>query len=114
MFMWDYNLSVPNSIVPERTQFGEDAIFLPKGHDLMTYNLSIFDKWGNLVFETTALIDGAPSEAWNGRLNNQGEVLPMGAYVWKIEATFNDGHVWQGNSYSGEKPKRYGTLMLIR
>ena len=114
IFMWDYNLSVPNSIVPERIQFGEDALFLPKGHDLMTYNLSIFDKWGSLVFETTALNDGAPVEAWNGRLNNQGEILPMGAYVWKIEASFNDGHVWQGNSYSGEKPKRYGTLMLIR
>lgn len=114
IFMWDYNLSVPNSIVPERTQFGEDALFLPKGHDLMNYTLSIFDKWGNLVFESTALNDGAPAESWNGRLNNQGEVLPMGAYVWKIEATFNDGHVWQGNSFSGEKPKRYGTLMLIR
>ena len=114
IFLWDYNLSVPNSIVPERTQFGEDALFLPKGHDLMDYTLSIFDKWGNLVFESSELQDGAPAEAWNGSLNNQGEILPMGAYVWKIEATFNDGHVWQGNSYSGEKPKRYGTLMLIR
>ena len=114
IFMWDYNLSVPNSIVPERTQFGEDALFLPKGHDLMNYTLSIFDKWGNRVFESTELNNGAPVEAWNGRLNNQGEILPMGAYVWKIEATFNDGHVWQGNSYSGENLKRYGTLMLIR
>jgi len=114
IFMWDYNLSVPNSMVPERAQYGEDALFLPKGHDLLTYRLSIFDKWGNLVFESYKLEDGAPVEAWNGRLKNEGPILPMGAYVWKIEATFNDGHVWQGNSLTGERAKRYGTLMLIR
>jgi streptogramin lyase len=107
-------LDVPNALAPDINYAGEDAVFLPKGHSLMEYELTIFDKWGNIVFTTTALdANGIPSEAWNGRLNNIGNPLPMGAYVWKIVAVFDDGTSWLTERTKIGK-RDYGTVTLIR
>ena len=114
LWLWPAQLDVPNALAPDITYAGEDAVFLPKGHSLMEYELMIFDKWGNVVFVTTALdANGIPSEAWNGRLNNTGDPLPMGAYVWKIRAVFDDGTNWlTERSKIGKRD--YGTVTLIR
>jgi PKD repeat protein len=114
LWLWPAQLDVPNALAPDITYAGEDAVFLPKGHSLMEYELMIFDKWGNVVFVTTALdANGIPSEAWNGRLNNTGDPLPMGAYVWKIRAVFDDGPNWlTERSKIGKRD--YGTVTLIR
>ena len=114
LWLWPAQLDVPNALAPDITYAGEDAVFLPKGHSLMEYELMIFDKWGNVVFTTTALdANGIPSEAWNGRLNNTGDPLPMGAYVWKIRAVFDDGTNWlTERSKIGKRD--YGTVTLIR
>ena len=42
------------------------------------YNLSVWDRWGQKVFET-----GDPDEGWNGRKDNTGTLLPQGVYVYK-------------------------------
>jgi PKD repeat protein len=114
LWLWPAQLDVPNALAPDITYAGEDAVFLPKGHSLMEYELTIFDKWGNIVFTTTALdANGIPSEAWNGRLNNIGNPLPMGAYVWKIVAVFDDGTSWLTERTKIGK-RDYGTVTLIR
>ena len=43
-------------------------------------NLQIFNKWGNLVFETNDL-----DFQWDGTYQNNGEVCPQGAYVISYE-----------------------------
>jgi PKD repeat protein len=114
LWLWPAQLDVPNALAPDINYAGEDAVFLPKGHSLMEYELTIFDKWGNIVFTTTALdANGIPSEAWNGRLNNIGNPLPMGAYVWKIVAVFDDGTSWLTERTKIGK-RDYGTVTLIR
>jgi len=114
LWLWPAQLDVPNALAPDITYAGEDAVFLPKGHSLMEYELMIFDKWGNVVFTSTALdASGIPSEAWNGRLNNTGDPLPMGAYVWKIRAVFDDGTNWLTERNKIGK-RDYGTVTLIR
>ena len=120
-----YNgLYVPNSLAPgSGSAYDEWTYFLPKGKSLIQYSLTIFDKFGNMVFKTSKLdVSGSPLEAWDGTRN--GIPLPQGTYVWKIRAVFSDGSVWPGIGYSGnpddpynsqkDKGKTSGALYLIR
>lgn len=50
-----------------------------------TYEVQIYDRWGNLVFSSRD-----PEEGWDGRTNLQ-QVMP-GVYIWKITA--DDQLVW--------------------
>lgn len=103
-------LYVPNamSVNDPDPQVG---IFLPKGRGLVAYRCAIFDKWGNRVWESTALEDGQPAEGWDGRYN--GESVPQGAYVWKIDALFSNGSVWMGQEKNG-RFYQSGTVTVIR
>lgn len=109
-----YRLYVPNAFAPELTDVGDGNIFLPKGHSMRDYNLRIYDKWGNKLFETRTLDEnGEPAEPWDGT-GPSGEPLPMGAYAWVIEAQFDDGSIWQGKEYDNGSKKSFGTITLIR
>lgn len=53
-------------------------LFFGKGFflGLQDFNLTIWNRWGELVFETTD-----PNEGWNGRKENTGKDSPQGVYV---------------------------------
>lgn len=75
----DFDLLAATGIEPNHTN-KERATFLPKA--LYTWDIKfeivISDKLGNEVYSTTD-----SKQPWNGKLNNVGEVLPDGVYVWK-------------------------------
>jgi len=100
-------LFVPNALIPEHPDPAEN-LFLPKGIGLVEYTIQIFDTWGNLIWQSSALKDGMPSEGWNGRDAN-GRLYPQDVYAWRAAAKFIDGTYW-----SGENGKTYGTVTLIR
>jgi PKD repeat protein len=104
-------LFVPNAISPDNSNF-EVSHFLPKGVGLKEYRITIWDAWGNLLWESTALIDGRPSEAWDGTF--EGKPLPQDAYVWKVEAVFLDDLLWQGMFYDNGFYRQSGTVTIIR
>ena len=108
-----WSLFVPNAMTPERGE-GEERYFLPKGLNLQTYHLQIFDTWGNKLWESTAIdpTDGSPGEHWDGMY--MGELVPQGTYIWRIDATFEGGYLWQGKEYPEEGKKRVGTISVIR
>jgi len=56
----------------------------------------IYDRWGNLMFETTGYEDGVGSAAWDGRFN--GTVVQPGVYIYYANVSFIDGFV---NEYKG-------------
>jgi PKD repeat protein len=103
-------LYVPNAMI--NGEDGEVGLFLPKGRGLAQYECSVYDKWGNLLWQSNALEDGRPVEGWDGR--HHGQVVPLGAYVWYITATFEDGHVWQGSAIGEAEKKNIGTVTVIR
>lgn len=109
------HLNVPNAFTPN-LETGSDAnVFLPKGHELSSYHLKIFDKWGNVVFESTSLDqEGKPNEAWDGRHYINGTELPVGSYTWRIDAIFNDGSPWMGKDYDRRIKLNVGSVTLIR
>jgi len=72
---------VPNSFTPDGDQFNQ--VFVPifsSAVDQSSYHLSIFDRWGELIFESFDLQVG-----WDGTYKvNQGMVQD-GMYIWKID-----------------------------
>ncbi|MBX7183361.1 MAG: PKD domain-containing protein, partial [Bacteroidia bacterium] len=103
-------LFVPNALVLGGD--GEFGIFLPKGKGLKEYRLTIWDEWGNLIFETQKLENSMPSEGWNGYY--KGEPVPLDAYFWKIEARFENGEYWIGKEVEPRLYKDAGTVTVIR
>ncbi|MBL7690652.1 MAG: PKD domain-containing protein [Flavipsychrobacter sp.] len=95
----DCYLDVPNAFTPNGD--GINDYFLPRpllARGLATFKLNIYNRWGQLIFETEK-IEG---RGWDGRLN--GVDQPEGVYVYTIDATFIDGQI----------EKRQGNITLIR
>lgn len=69
---------VPNVITPDGDQFNE--IFTPyfTGIDIYDYHLTIYNRWGEILFESYNLATG-----WNGTYG--GEIVPDGVYIWTVE-----------------------------
>jgi PKD repeat protein len=113
----EYNkgLYVPNAFTPGYGQ-PEVQVFKPAGIELQSYHLKIYNKWGELIWETTALTaKGEPEQGWNG-LDKQGRECVQGAYVWAIQAVFTNGKQWEGMIYptGNKRPVTSGNVTLIR
>ncbi|TNF32447.1 MAG: HYR domain-containing protein, partial [Bacteroidetes bacterium] len=102
-------LFVPNAVAIGEP--GEAGVFLPKGDGLGQYHVWVFDLWGNLLWESTELVDGSPAEAWDGRY--KGRLVPQGSYTWKVEATFKDGIPWEGMEQPFGKSKTVGSVTVL-
>ena len=88
---------VPGAFTPDNN--GKNDIFKPTYQCLFTdYSLKIFNRFGQLVFNTAS-----PNAGWDGMFNNQKQ--PMGAYFWLLQ--YNDR---LGRKSSMQK----GTVLLIR
>jgi gliding motility-associated-like protein len=66
----------PNSFTPNAN--GLNDTFLPRGRDITYYNFQIFDRWGELIFETKDQDSG-----WDGTY--KGKLCKFDVYVWKVE-----------------------------
>jgi gliding motility-associated-like protein len=73
---------VPNTFTPDNDNFNE--IFQPvftSGFDPQDFNLLIFNRWGEIVFESNDASIG-----WDGTYGSEsGQLVKDGTYVWKIE-----------------------------
>ncbi|HLP11664.1 MAG TPA: PKD domain-containing protein, partial [Flavobacteriales bacterium] len=105
-------LFIPNAMYPGSDNF-EVANFIPKGVSLKTFDITIYDDWGNLIWESTALdAQGRPTEYWDGTF--KGLPVQQDSYVWKVVATFMDDSLWRGKEYSDGYFRNAGTITVIR
>jgi PKD repeat protein len=104
-------LYVPNSFIPG-SAFPELREFRAKGSGIKTWKMSIFNKWGQVLWETTKLEEGRPAEGWDGVF--QATPVPQGVYFWKIDVEFINGAAWKGMTYDSSPPKKTGPIHLIR
>jgi len=105
------NLNIPNSFMPASAK-NEIKTFKAKGRGIKEWNMSVFNKWGELIWETTKLDDGAPSEGWDGTYKGQDQ--PQGVYYWKADVKFINGSDWKGITYDSSPAKKTGVIYLIR
>jgi PKD repeat protein len=105
-------LYLPNAFTPNGSST-ELRSFTAKGSGLASWRLQVFNKWGQLVWETTKLnSNGEPVESWDGTF--KGMESPQGVYIWQATAKFINGTDWKGMSYNNSLPKRTGAINLIR
>lgn len=104
-------LFLPNAFTPD-IGTSETSIFKPKGFGLRSYKMEIYSTYGELLWSSSALENGAPSEGWDGTF--KGTPLPQDVYVWKVYAVFENGKSWLGIEDGGGKTTNVGTLLLIR
>ena len=109
-------LYVPNAIQPDY-QGSQDLVkvWKPIGDGLLSYHARVFDKWGELMWESDQIKDWQPVDSWDGTY--MGKPCQQDVYVWKINAVFLDGSVWPGMTYDkneGGGTKTMGSITLIR
>jgi len=97
--------SGPNGGVPGPG--GVNDVFLPyvRGININepnSFNMQIFDRWGNLIFESRNS-PGQPLRGWDGYDRN-GNLLPSGVYVYKLVLRLVDG----------QRTTQIGDVTLIR
>ncbi|MFI5451117.1 PKD domain-containing protein [Pedobacter sp. UC225_61] len=102
---------VPNSFIPGGTSTQLQK-FMAIGSGIKSWHMSVFNKWGQVLWETTQLNDGKPVEGWDG--THKGTPQPQGIYFWKIDIEFINGTEWKGMTYDSSPPKRTGSIYLIR
>jgi gliding motility-associated-like protein len=86
----------PRSDVPANRTFKMPVI---PDAVVANYRLQVYNRWGQLVFETNNISTG-----WNGRMQNTGQECPAGVYNWIILVEDN------GNS----PVTNSGAVMLLR
>jgi gliding motility-associated-like protein len=90
------DIYVPTGFTPNGD--GKNDKFTPFPVGMKSYNyFRIFNRWGQLVFQTRRLNDG-----WDGTIG--GQLQPEGIYVWMIEGLTKDDRVIT----------KKGTIMLIK
>ncbi|HNY03966.1 MAG TPA: gliding motility-associated C-terminal domain-containing protein [Bacteroidales bacterium] len=89
---------IPNAFTPNGDGLNDEFHILGLPPENITqYNLQVFNRWGQKVFETKDILEG-----WDGKLN--GEYCPEGVYLWVVFYEDNT------KTRTGNK----GTITLVR
>ncbi|WMN11141.1 PKD domain-containing protein [Marivirga salinae] len=95
---------VPNAFTPSRAGPGtassnplQNDFFLPKVEGVSQFNMKIYNRWGELLFESNDRTVG-----WDGYYN--GVLMPQGVYVYRLELVFENGR----------RETKVGDITLIR
>ena len=76
------DISFPNAFTPNDD--GINDIFRPVAKGVIEYELLVYNRWGELIFQTNSLDDG-----WDGKLKD--ESAKSDVYVWKATGKFTNG-----------------------
>ena len=95
----EFVVYVPNAFSPNED--GVNDLFFPKGIgiDTESYDLWIYDRWGNLIFTTKDWFEG-----WNGKVQGHDEYVQQDVYVWKIRL----------KTWKGEKKSFVGHVTVVK
>jgi gliding motility-associated-like protein len=88
---------IPTAFSPNED--GKNDIFTAKGRYFVEFNLEIYDRWGNVIFESQDLNTG-----WNGTANDGVSPASPGNYGFKI----------YGLDTAGNKFEKVGSVKLIK
>lgn len=89
---------IPNTFTPE-SQFNNVFFPVVSMYKVQSYEFSIIDRWGNLIFRSTDINDG-----WNGMHSDNSELYPVGTYMYVL--SIRDG--------SNQEIQRTGHVNLLR
>lgn len=90
---------LPNAFIPEGTP--ENSRFRGYGIGVVSAELSVFDRWGTMVYYSNDLGE-ILTTGWDGTF--KGKPAKQGAYAYKLKSSFYDGSEFQ----------KLGSVTLIR
>ena len=93
----DFLFYIPNAFTPGGD--GLNETFSGKGLFIKTYEMTIFDRWGNSVFYTDDI-----NTPWDGKANRGNEIAQADVYVYVIAVT----------DYNRRKHNYKGIVTLVR
>lgn len=67
---------IPNAFTPNHD--GKNDLFTPVATGIQNYQMTIFDRWGNLIYKTDDIMKG-----WDGSF--KGNRCAEDIYIWKVE-----------------------------
>jgi gliding motility-associated-like protein len=76
----EFRFFIPNAFTPDDD--GLNDVFRVVGPDTDTFLLQIFNRWGQLVFESNDI-----TEPWMGEHSNGAHYVPDGIYIYRFRAT---------------------------
>ncbi|MDE6854545.1 MAG: gliding motility-associated C-terminal domain-containing protein [Muribaculaceae bacterium] len=83
VFIGESKLEIPNAFSPEESP-GVNDEWKVSYRSIVSFECSIFNRWGRLLFSTTD-----PSQGWDGK--HGGKYVPAGVYFYVIKAKGADG-----------------------
>ena len=88
---------VPNAFSPNGDGINEAfAPHFADDYEIITWRLSVFNRWGQLVFQSESI----DSPGWDGTI--KGEQADRGVYVWHLEYEYLEGEEMISESTSGD------------
>jgi len=75
---------LPNAFTPNNDGLNEYFIGKGKFSDIKYFTMKIWDRYGQLIFQTSN-----PNEGWNGRLSNVGKFLSSGVFSYHVRIINN-------------------------
>jgi len=103
-------LYIPNTVCPTHYN-AYVATFRPKGLGLEKFDLWVYDEWGNIIWHTDDLKKGQPVGEWDCRYD--GKLIQQGYYIWKAEASFRDGTIWEGQESNKGDISKMGHIFVF-
>jgi len=73
----------------------EFLIGIPPNMQVLSYEMNVFDRWGNRIFTSENI-----NEGWNGL--TEGEDLPVGVYIYSIRIRYRDDYREDEEIFSGD------------
>jgi gliding motility-associated-like protein len=91
LIMPDFAFYIPNAFTPDGD--GLNDTFSGKGIYILEYEMMIFDRWGNLIYQTVDY-----NHPWNGIANGGTEIAQRDVYVYviKVKDIFMNEHKYRG------------------
>ena len=79
-----FDAFMPNTFSPDGDGRNDEyKVFLPDDINIISFTLQIYNRWGDVLFETSD-----PNTGWNGTKN--GRLLPTDVYIARISIQYSD------------------------
>ncbi len=93
----DFIFYIPNAFTPDGD--GINDTFTGKGIFIKEFQMMIFDRWGNMIFETVDI-----QRPWDGKANHGEEMAQRDVYVYVVKVT----------DFKNKKHNYRGIVTLVR
>jgi gliding motility-associated-like protein len=91
----DIDIYIPNSFTPDYDGINDVWQIEGRGYQGLGFELFIFNRWGDVVFESAD-----PFTAWTGSVHNGEMFAPDGVYFYRIrirDVQYDINHLYEGH-----------------